>query len=180
MSRDINDLISEFRDKAVALLASCRQAGIEMVPYFTLRTPEEQAKLWRQSRSAAEIVAMISELRGHGANYLADVIESVGPQFGDPVTNAVPGNSWHQWGEALDCFWLVDGKAEWSIHKKIDGKNGYRTYAGTASEAGLTAGGHWPSFKDWPHVQLRSASSPKGTGLSWAEIDTEMRVKFGD
>ncbi|GAK49224.1 hypothetical protein U14_00443 [Candidatus Moduliflexus flocculans] len=56
--------------------------------------------------------------------------QSVGPQYGDPVTNALPGCSWHQWNEAVDLFWVIDGKAEWSSKKKImlqDGSsvNGY-------------------------------------------------------
>ena len=39
------------------------------------------------------------------ANFLASVLDGVGPQHGPHVTNALPGLSWHQWGEAVDCFW---------------------------------------------------------------------------
>lgn len=96
-----------------------------MRPNAGLRDPFEQAKLWRQSRSIEEILAAIDELRSVGAPFLAHCLESVGPQHGDPVTNAPPGYSWHQWGEAVDCFWLLGGKAEWSSTKKVGGLNAY-------------------------------------------------------
>jgi peptidoglycan L-alanyl-D-glutamate endopeptidase CwlK len=177
-SRDLDMLVEEFRSKVTALLDQCAARGTPMRPYTTLRSPLEQARLWRQSRSKEEIEAKIAELRSESAPFLADCIERVGSQLGDPVTNAIPGLSWHQWGEAVDCFWLVDGAAEWSAKKKINGLNGYQVYAEEAQAAGLTAGGLWTSFKDWPHVQLRSAGSPLGA-MSLAEIDREMERRFG-
>ena len=98
-------------------------------------------------------------------------------QSGRHVTDAIPGLSWHQWGEAFDSFWVVDGEAEWSTTREINGLNGYRVYAVEAERLGLTAGGHWTNFKDWPHVQLRSASSPKSV-FTIQEIDREMRERF--
>ena len=78
----------------------------------------------------------------------------------------------------MDCFWLVDGHAEWSTKKKINGLNGYQVYAQEADALGLTAGGLWSSFKDWPHVQLRAANSPLGV-MTIVEIDQIMRERFG-
>lgn len=100
------------------------------------------------------------------------------PQHGDHVTDAAPGLSWHQWGEALDCFWVVDGKAEWSTTKKVNGVNGFRVYAETAKGLGLDAGGFWGKLKDWPHIQLRAAGSPLAV-MSLADVDREMRSRFG-
>jgi hypothetical protein len=148
-----------------------------MRPFYTLRTPFEQAELWRQSRSKQEIDEKINELRSKGAEFLAYCIESVGPQNGRHVTNAVPGFSWHQWGEAIDCFWLLDGKAEWSTRKKVNGKNGYFNYGAIARSMGLTAGGFWSSFRDWPHVQLRKESHP-GRIYDLQEIDGIMEERF--
>jgi hypothetical protein len=173
----MDDLIAGLRNTAEQLLVNCKARGYEMRPYFTLRTPEEQAKLWRQSRTGQEIEARIQDLEAKGAPYLARVIREAGPQNGAKVTNAIPGLSWHQWGEAMDCFWLVDGGAEWSTRRKIDGHNGYAIYAEEAERLGLTAGGHWQSFKDWPHVQLRADSNP-GKQFSLAEIDAEMMRRF--
>jgi len=179
MSRDLNLLLAAFREPVERLLESCAVSGYTMRAYFTVRSPFEQAKLWRQSRSREEIAEKLQWLRQNGGSFVAHCIESVGPQYGPHVTNAVPGLSWHQWGEAVDCFWLLDGKAEWSTRKQVEGVNGYRNYAGLAAQAGLTAGGHWRSFKDWPHVQYRAESNP-GRLYSLEEIDREMRQRFGE
>ena len=50
MAANMSDLVPDFRRKAEQLLRGCRQRGVEMRPIFTLRTPFEQAKLWRQLR----------------------------------------------------------------------------------------------------------------------------------
>ena len=179
MSRDLDALTPEFKEKVVELLLACNVSGYEMRPFFTLRSPFDQGRLWRQSRSSQQIRKKLAELNGAGAHFLAHCIESVGPQNGRHVTNATPGLSWHQWGEAVDCFWLVDGGAEWSTRKRIDGVNGYVNYASIANKMGLDAGGLWRSFKDFPHVQLRSASNPRKI-YSLAEIDAEMESRFSE
>lgn len=177
MSRDLSRLITPFRDKVEELLLSCGDSGYTMRPYFTARSPLEQARLWRQSRSSEEIREKVRWLGQNGADFIAYCIEAVGPQYGPHVTNAIPGLSWHQWGEAVDCFWLLESRAEWSTRKQIDGVNGYHNYANLARQIGLTAGGHWRSFKDWPHVQYRPESNP-GRLFSLVEIDNEMRQRF--
>jgi len=178
MAVDLHSLVPEFQGKVQDLIAACAARQVVMRPYNAVRTPAEQAVLWRQSRSKEEIDQGIQKLRLAGAPFLADCIEQAGPQHGDPVTNAMPGLSWHQWAEAVDCVWVVGDKAEWSTAKKVDGVNGYRVYAEEAVRLGLTAGGNWTSFKDWPHVQLRAQASPD-KGMSLAEIDAEMRRRFG-
>ncbi len=178
MAIDESILVPAFRDKLHELLAACREQGVEMRPYFGIRTPLEQAKLWRQSRTKEQINLKIAELTAAGAPFLADCIATAGPQNGAPVTNAIPGLSWHQWGEAADCVWIVAGKTEWSTQKKVEGINGYVHYAQQAKGARLDAGGLWKSFKDWPHVQLRGASSPLKI-MSLADIDRVMKERFG-
>lgn len=179
MAIPLTDLDEAFREKMQSLLAALDAIGVEMRPYFGVRTPEEQAILWRQSRSREEISAAIARLRSGGADFLADILRDVGPRHGPHVTNALPGLSWHQWGEAVDCFWAVNGVAEWSSTKLVDGINGYRVYATKAKELGLEAGGFWSSLKDWPHVQLRRAGSPASAGMTLAEIDEQMRNRYG-
>lgn len=141
MAADLTLLVPTFRPRLETLLASCRARGVEMRPYMGLRTPLEQARLWRQSRSREQIDAKVAQLHAAGADYLADCIVRVGPQNGDPVTNAVPGLSWHQWGEAADCFWVVKGDAEWSTKRLVNGLNGYRVMAEEAKKLGLDPGG---------------------------------------
>lgn len=178
MAANLDLLNTELKTRIVNLIARCNKRGFEMRPNNGLRNPFEQAKLWRQSRSLEEITQKIDEFKAQGAIFLAECLRSVGPQHGDHVTNAPPGFSWHQWGEAVDCFWLLDGKAEWSTKKLIDGQNAYHAYADEAEALGLTAGGHWKKFKDWPHVQLRPENNPN-TVLSILKINVAMEERFG-
>lgn len=171
------DLLPEFRARLYDLLTGCRARGVEMRPYVGLRTPLEQARLWRQSRTREEIEQTIGRLERSGAPFLAHCIELAGPQSGPPVTNAIPGLSWHQWGEAVDSVWIVDGAAEWSTRRQVNGLNGYAVYAQEARARGLDAGGLWKRLKDWPHVQLRQAGSP-AQAMELAEIDRVMRERF--
>lgn len=182
MSRKLDDLVPEFKIKVDELLHLCEHDGYVMKPFFTLRTPFEQAKLWRQSRSTQQIKRKINFLNENGAEFLAFCIEFVGPQNGRHVTNAIPGLSWHQFGEAVDCYWLLKGEAEWSVIKIIQNlkgnwNNGYHKYAIKAKSIGLTAGGFWTGFRDWPHVQLRAESNPMKI-YSLQEIDQRMKNKF--
>jgi len=177
MAADLNKLDPTFAAACKKLLDRCSQKGVDMRPNEGVRDIRTQAKYWRQSRSIEQIRDAIAMLRQQGANHIADTLDSVGPQHGDPVTNALPGASWHQWGLALDCFWLVNGAAEWSTAKKINGVNGYRLYADEAEALNLTAGGHWSSLKDWPHVQSKGPSSPLGQ-FTWAQIDAKMRQLY--
>lgn len=178
MPVDLNQLTPAFRSKIADLLNRCKAKGFEMRPYMALRTPQEQAKLWRQSRSTEEINQKIAYFNENGAPYLASVLNNIGPQHGKEVTKAPPGLSWHQWGEAVDCFWLVNGGAEWSATKKINDINGYQLFAAEAVSIGLTAGGLWPKFKDWPHIQLQKANNPLSV-MTLPEIDKEMKKRFG-
>ena len=178
MAVSLDGLNQEFRAKIDDLVGRLRGIGVEMRPYFALRSPAEQASLWRQSRSTEEISAAVKRLQDAGAQYLAKVLCDVGPCHGMHVTNSLPGLSWHQWGEAVDCFWAVNGKAEWSSSIIIDGVNGYVMMANEAEKIGLTAGGRWPKFKDWPHVQMRVSGSPIAEGMTLQEIDHEMQQRF--
>lgn len=177
-SRKITDLVPAMRGPATTLVQRCAAKGAEMRVSATLRDPFEQAKLWRQSRAIEEIKAKIKQFKDAGAPFLVHCLESVGPQQGKDVTGAPPGFSWHQWGESMDVFWVVDGKAEWSSTKQVNGLNGYRLYAAEATKLGLDAGGLWTSRKDWPHVQLRPESSPSKV-FSVVDIDRAMAKKFG-
>lgn len=181
MAVDIQDLVAPFRAKVQQTLDACEAKGVIMVPYFTVRSPTEQAVMWRQSRTKAQIDARLQFLRGQGAGYLADVLDGVGPRSGPQITGALPGESWHQWSEACDCFWSVDGTAVWSPDKYfpagVERVNGYRVYALIAQQQGNTAGGLWKSFQDWPHIQYRKE---KVTDLySWKDINDRMKERFG-
>jgi peptidoglycan L-alanyl-D-glutamate endopeptidase CwlK len=178
MAIDLNTLVPEFRPIIDQLLQNCSDAGYPMQPNFAIRTPVEQAAFWRQSRTGDEVAQQIQKLRDQGAGFLADCIVAAGPSSGPHITNALPGLSWHQWGEALDCVWLVNGKPNWSTDLLVNGKNGYAVYAQLAKDLGLNAGAFWKSFKDWPHVQLRKAAGPLSV-MSLQQVNDTMKERFG-
>jgi hypothetical protein len=177
MSLNLKDLKDDFRVKVNDLLKHCSNRGISMQPYYTLRTPFEQARLWRKSRTNAEVVQMISQLREKGADFLAHCLESVGPQTtGKWETDSPPGFSWHQWGEAVDCVWIINQKTEWSTTKLVNNVNGYEVYANEAAKIGLTSLG--ASIGDWVHVQLRKETGPQKL-LTLEQINQSMEKQFG-
>lgn len=171
MSRQITVLDPDFQPIVTNVLSECKAQGVVMVPFFTLRTPIEQARLWRQSRSWKEIKQAIDHLKNDGAPWLADVLQNAGPQHGKWATNALPGESWHNWGFAVDCFLLVDGYAVWNADHK-----GYRIYAEVATEYNLIAGYCWKS-RDAVHIQYYQQSVRKSH--EWPHINARMKEMFG-
>lgn len=142
-----------------------------IVPHHMKRDPWTQARLWRGSRTHHEITQRVARMRAVGASWLAGVLEGVGPQNGPWVTNAVPGYSWHQWGEGVDYYVpKPDGSPEW------DGQaRGYLVLGEEAARLGLTAGVFWPR-RDAGHVQFRRGSIRLRHGPE--EVDRVMRSMY--
>ena len=181
--RDPSLLDPDFKAVLDETLLNCLSRGVTMKAYSMVRSPWEQARLYRKSRSSITINAKLDFLRKNGGFFLADCLEEVGPQrgqLGRHVTWALPGFSWHNWGEAADSFWQVDGRASWSMSQTIDTvngpQNGYRLYAEIAEAMGLFSGGiKWGN--DWPHVHKSEFSSPSKM-YSLEQIDDKMKCKF--
>lgn len=172
--RSLDLLIAPFRLLAQELIFTALPArGVVVRPYYTVRSPWEQARLWRQSRSRETIEAKIEELVSADAPTLATYLRSVGAQSGKPVTRAIPGLSWHQWREAFDVFVLKDGKAIWDAADP-----GYIALAEEAKKLGMTPGRYFPTFPDCDHIQARPQASPKGI-YTLPEIDETMRSMYG-
>lgn len=173
-SRDLALLAPGFRGLAATLLEACEKRGVTMRPFFTVRGPAVQAKLWCQSRTVGQIVKAGAELREAGAPWLASQLGEEWAKTGPAVTNALPGMSWHQWGEAIDCFVLgADGKAIWDSRHAS-----YRIYAEEAQKLRLEAGGLWTRFPDAVHVQLRAAQSPLKNNMTWPQVEAAMKERF--
>lgn len=171
-SRDPSLLIEAFRIPFTTLIETALPArGFTFRPSTTIRTPWEQARVWRKSRSQETVEAKIAELRTQGAHALATFLEVVGPQSGAKyhLTKAVPGLSWHQWGEAADCYLVVNGSAVWDAANP-----GWVAYMEEAEKVGLYPG---RKFGDPPHVQLRSVEPYQVSTL--ADINQAMLDRFG-
>lgn len=52
-------------------------------------------------------------------------------------------------GHAVDCHFVIDGKAVWEVPDTW-----WKAYGSLAQAVGLTWGGNWKSFPDRPHVEL--------------------------
>ena len=148
MSRDLGLLVNGFHTKVDSLIDECAKESAIMRAFFTLRSPWEQSRIWRSTRSTEEVKRAAKTLDGHRAPYLAKVLIDVGPQYAPPgsrghLTNALPGQSWHQYGLAVDCYWFYDGEAQWSEKRQAFSNggsfNGYKVYAQCAKTLGLTS-----------------------------------------
>jgi len=74
---------------------------------------------------------------------------------GQGVTQVGPGRSCHNFGLAADSAVFKRGQATWDLNDEWV-RRGYERYGELATEAGLRWGGHWATFKDLPHVELRN------------------------
>ena len=157
-SRKLEDLEEELKEKAIIVQRACNEAGgFDLLIYCTLRSLEEQARLFRQSRSRQEINLKIQKYHNRGFTFLAEIIENVGPCYGDHVTNAGPGESWHNFGQAFDAVPLIGGKPAWNYLKA---KNYWDGYGEAVRLAGLYWAGDWQSFREYPHSQLQPGGNP--------------------
>lgn len=159
-SKRIEDLTPEVQRPLSQALAYCITNGVNVLIYCTLRDLQEQARLYRQSRSWAEIKAKIDKFHQRGFHYLAEALEGVGAVpgiLGQHVTMAAPGESWHNYREAFDGVPLKDGKPQWNDLKS------YEIYGKALRSVGLIWAGDWVSFKELPHGQFRPGGNPLKT-----------------
>ena len=122
-SRKVEDLHPIVAAKCRDFLFRCKGAGIDVLITSTYRDNESQAALYAQGRTAP----------------------------GARVTNAKPGQSWHNWRVAFDVVPLRNGKPVWGT-SGADGE--LWEQVGRIGEAcGLEWAGRWKSFKELAHLQ---------------------------
>lgn len=136
MSRLLSALEPGTHVKAEKALELLHARGLDVLVYCTWRSWEEQAAEYAKGRTKP----------------------------GKIVTKAKPGQSWHQWGRALDFVPLRFGKAlVWGTRGNgldqdpsddaTDDLELWQRCAACFKEAGFQWAGDWPRFKDFPHVQ---------------------------
>jgi peptidoglycan L-alanyl-D-glutamate endopeptidase CwlK len=155
----IEDLLPELARKAERILRQCEEAGLELHIRCTWRPLEKQAVLYRASHTREQVTAKIALLRQRRFGFLADILLEVGPQPTSKraVTNAAPGESWHNYGEAFDAVPVIGGQEMWNYN---DAPFEWDMYGQLVREAGLTWGGDWRRLRDFPHAQLRAETNP--------------------
>lgn len=123
-SRNLNDLHPRVRAMAERFLGKCDDAGIDILVTSTYRDHESQAALYAQGRTAP----------------------------GRKVTNAKPGESWHNWRVAFDFVPMINGKPVWST----DGADWklWETVGVIGESVGLEWAGRWKKFREFAHFQF--------------------------
>ncbi|SDS72173.1 peptidoglycan L-alanyl-D-glutamate endopeptidase CwlK [Paenibacillaceae bacterium GAS479] len=125
----VSALHPEVSTAAKELTRKAKAAGITVVYTDDFRSSEAQDKLYEKGRS----------------------------QGGSVVTHAKGGESYHNYGLAID-FALKDKRGEIIWDMEYDGnRNGKADWLEVASLGkglGFTWGGDWPDFKDNPHLQM--------------------------
>lgn len=161
----------EFRDRLERMLDESAETGLNLHVVVYERSPWEQARLWRQSRSTFKVNQQKSILRAAGAPWIAQVLEDVGPQREGPWrTNALPGQSWHQWGEAADVY-VIDNTTVLGQKFNIVWRGDDPRYAAMHARA-IAAGLHVPlAEKDAGHIQLRRDGAPR---FAWSKVNEAM------
>lgn len=137
----INKLHPKLRAEALQILAEATAAltgRADLRITFTLRTMAEQKALYNQGRT----------------NNLPK------------VTNAKPGQSYHNYGLAVDIALLIDGKtASWDTKTDWDGdrQSDWMEVVAIFQRHGWEWGGSWQTFKDMPHFEKRF-------GMHWSKL----------
>lgn len=111
------------------LVRKAARIGIDVVITHGYRSIEEQDQLFEQGRALA----------------------------GNIVTNARGGESYHNYGLAIDfALRTPDGDIVWDMERDDNGngKADWMEVVAIAKELGFTWGGDWTNFPDYPHLQM--------------------------
>ncbi len=122
----LNGLQPETRDRAYRLFDRAEREGLGICIVSGLRTYAEQRALYAQGRTKP----------------------------GKIVTNAEPGESYHNFGLAFDFAVMKGGSLVWNPEHPD-----WKAFVRLGKEAGFAWGGDWTSFRDYPHLHLASAPS---------------------
>lgn len=119
----------EIRQKSEQLVSRASNRGIEVVITSGFRSSAEQDRLYRQGREDP----------------------------GNIVTNARGGQSYHNFGLAIDfALRNASGNIVWDMEmdRSGSGRSDWLEVVDLAKEMGFDWGGDWSSFRDYPHLQM--------------------------
>jgi peptidoglycan L-alanyl-D-glutamate endopeptidase CwlK len=139
-SRSLDDLVPPAAVRARKFLQAANDNGIDLLVTSTLRDSEAQAALYAQGRTKP----------------------------GKIVTNAKPGQSWHNWGCAMDIVPLRNGKPVWGTTTDVD-KALWDKVGQLGEQAGLEWAGRWRTFREYAHFQYTG-------GLKLADLQAGKKI----
>ena len=156
MGRLVQILEPETQSRVACFLADCRAHGIDLLVTCTDRTFQEQAFLYGIGRYRPGNPC-------HCGGIVRPIHTCTKHPMGLRITNARPGESWHNWRRAIDVVPLRHGKPVWGTtgngideDPSDDLTDDLELWqrVGTLGKAnGLEWAGDWPSFREYPHFQ---------------------------
>lgn len=174
LARIVSQLEPAFAEKVEELFDKLLDEGVVMRPFSGARSPLEQAVLWCQSRTPLEAELIARRLNDERAVFLAKVIRRAALicHPGRWATNNLPGQSWHNFGLAIDAHVVSeDGRAVWGPKHPS-----YVRYAELARELGLFPG-YDLARQDVVHVQL-TAGTVRSLRGPWEQVDKELERHY--
>ncbi|MGM9922323.1 MAG: M15 family metallopeptidase [Bhargavaea sp.] len=134
--------------KAEQLAGLAAERGIRIEITDGFRSHEEQEQLYEQGRTA----------------------------YGPVVTHARGGQSYHNFGLAIDyAIRTKEGRLVWDTgyDGNGNGNSDWFEVADIAKELGFEWGGDWNGFKDYPHLQMTFGLSTSELDAGWRPEDTD-------
>ncbi|CAH0294066.1 peptidoglycan-binding protein [Peribacillus simplex] len=155
MGKGMNPVV---KASALEMMERTYNEGIYVQISAGYRSLEEQASLYGQGR--------VYIYNGKNYSNLAKPI----------VTNAKPGQSYHNYGLAIDFFIVSDDgkKAIWTVNSK------WQRVAAIGKDLGFKWGGDWSSFKDYPHLEMTGGLSFKQLQAGKKPHITSSKTSKGD
>lgn len=154
MSRSLDDLRPEVREKAEKLIAECAGKGVGLIITSTLRTPKEQFAYYSQGRKDLKFVNMARAEAG-----LAPITRLENRRI---ITHNL--TSTHESGCAFDVAIRRHGAIVWEIKADLNENHipDYEEIGATGEAIGLRWGGRF-KFRDYVHFEYTG-------GLTFAEL----------
>ncbi|WP_082238348.1 M15 family metallopeptidase [Salinicoccus sp. YB14-2] len=115
----------------------------------------EKADILKEKAAEKDITIQLTD--GFRTHEEQDALYAQGrTEPGNIVTNARGGESYHNYGLAVDFAVVNDGQIMWdtSYDGNGNGKSDWEEVAEIAKDVGFTWGGDWEDFKDYPHLQM--------------------------
>lgn len=125
----ITDLHPYVLEQKNKLVSRAKEQKISIIITDGFRSHEEQTRLYNQGRTTD----------------------------GSIVTNARAGESYHNYGLAIDfALQLEDGTVIWDMEYdgNRNGKSDWMEVVAIAKDLGFHWGGDWTGFPDYPHLQI--------------------------
>jgi hypothetical protein len=151
MSRNLDLLVPELKEKCEKHIELCKQAGHEIIVTSTSRSLAEQIALYIRGRAPLETVNTINSKLG-----ISPITEQQNNRITWTLNSLHVVDEHHPLSRAYDIALIKDGKAVWDVRVDIDEDkvSDYDEVGQIGESLGLIWG---KSFGDIPHFQLGKA-----------------------